>query len=65
MNESNPKAPRLCLALTPGQIKALLGFLQRASLTGREVPAYAELFNLITQARPSPETAAPDQQSSL
>lgn len=46
--------PLYCVTFTPAQIKTLLGFLQRASLTGREVPAYTELLTLITRPTPHP-----------
>jgi hypothetical protein len=42
------------LTLTPSQQRNLLGFLQRASITGRDVPAYSELFSLISSAQPLP-----------
>ena len=44
--------------LTPQQRDRLLKLLKRATLTGVEVPAYAELFNLICSAKPETETGA-------
>jgi hypothetical protein len=45
--------PRLVLTLTHAQRQNLLGFLQRASLSGREVSAFNEVFTLIQRATPA------------
>jgi len=37
----------------------VLGFLRRASLSGREVPAFNEVYNLVSRAKPLPSTANP------
>jgi len=52
-------APPLCVILTPQQARAVLGFLRRASLSGREVPAFNEVYNLVSRAKPLPSTANP------
>ena len=51
-----PLAPPalLLVTLTPIQRQNLLGFLQRASLSGKEVPAFNEVFTLIQRATPAP-----------
>lgn len=45
--------PTVTISLTPAQQRNLLAFLQRASLTGRDVPAFSELFSLISKANPA------------
>ncbi len=51
--------PRLALTLTPAQQRNLLGFLQRVNLTGREVPAWNELFSLVRSAARPPQPDNP------
>jgi hypothetical protein len=45
--------------LTPAQRNNLLAFLQRSQITGREVPAFSEIFTLIQRAQPSAEIRSP------
>jgi hypothetical protein len=61
---STPPIPgprAVLLRLTLPQRDRLLEFLRRASLTGKEVPAFAELNNLITTAKPEPEEVPASQ----
>ena len=45
-----PSPPMLIVTLTPIQRQNLVGFLQRVQLSGREVPAFTEIFQLIQRA---------------
>jgi hypothetical protein len=40
--------------LTPAQRNNILAFLQRSQITGKEVPAFSEIFTLIQRAQPGP-----------
>jgi hypothetical protein len=58
MNTQPEPVPPLILRLTSQQRDRLLEFLKRATLSGKEVPAWAELSNLITTAKPEPPPPA-------
>ncbi len=50
-------------ALSPKHAQAALQFLQRAQLTGAEMPAYVEVFNALSaaaQAGAAEDTSRPD-----
>jgi hypothetical protein len=47
------------ITLTIQQRRALIAFLKAASVRGADVPAYVEILNLISAARPSRPAAEP------
>jgi len=55
--------PLLVVSLTPVQRQNLLGFLQRATLSGREAQAFNEVFDLVQRAVPAAFDGAPRQLS--
>jgi hypothetical protein len=47
--------PTLTIKLTLQQRNQLLKFLERAQLSGAEVPPFVAIHNLLTSAKPTPE----------
>lgn len=45
------------IQMTDDEIKIALEFLSRAQMTGKEVPAYAQVYNKFSEAMASRESA--------